>query len=358
MRAGDSAGRAASSAAAALALERLEQRGLLAADVGAGTAVQHDRHTAEQVLPAAELLERRAEHLVRAVVLAAQVDEDVMRLVRVGGDQAALEEAERDALHDLAILERARLGLVRVDDEVVRLRQRLRLGDEAPLATGRESCAAAAAEVAGHQLLDHLVRRQRAGTCERGEAARLEVLLERPDRAAVRAAEDELGPVVLGSAATERLHERGHVLGCDADALAVALIAITVAQPQPPRHSIVPSANAPSSPRRPRSSEPARSKASSTCCAPRAAHEMFVHTSTVVRAPGSSHVVEGRDRQAVGGRHIECVRDLAQRLGGSHSVLLLRQVQAMALPNVGPDRPVDPAMRLASCVALICRRRP
>ena len=46
-------------------------------------------------------------------------------------DQAALDEAVRDARHDLVVLEAAGLGLVRVDDEVVRVRVLVRLRDEA-----------------------------------------------------------------------------------------------------------------------------------------------------------------------------------------------------------------------------------
>ena len=62
------------------------------------------------------------EHLPLALVLAADVDEDVLRLDPPRRDQAALEEPERDAQHDLAVLERPGLGLVGVDDEVVRAR--------------------------------------------------------------------------------------------------------------------------------------------------------------------------------------------------------------------------------------------
>jgi len=71
--------------------------------------MENERDPAEQVAPPAQLFERGAKHLVRPVVLTAQVDEDVARLVRIRRDQTTLEEAERDALHDLAVLERARL---------------------------------------------------------------------------------------------------------------------------------------------------------------------------------------------------------------------------------------------------------
>jgi hypothetical protein len=52
-----------------------------------------------------ELLERADEHLVRAGVLAADVHEHVLRVDGVRGDQAALDEAVRDARHDLVVLE-------------------------------------------------------------------------------------------------------------------------------------------------------------------------------------------------------------------------------------------------------------
>ena len=54
----------------------------------------------------AHRLERVAQDLELALVLAADVDEDVLRLDPVRRDEAALEEAERDAQHDLAVLER------------------------------------------------------------------------------------------------------------------------------------------------------------------------------------------------------------------------------------------------------------
>ena len=146
---------------AALALERLEERRLLAADVRARAAVDDDGDAARRSR-LAHRLERVAEDLELVLVLAADVDEHVLRLDRVRRDQAALEEPERDAQHDLAVLERAGLGLVRVDDEVVRLRELVRLGDERPLAARREACAAAAAQPRGLELGDDVVRRHRA----------------------------------------------------------------------------------------------------------------------------------------------------------------------------------------------------
>ena len=175
----------------ALALERLEERRLLAADVRPGAPVEHDRDAAEEIgLP--HRLERVAEDLELALVLAADVDEHVLRLDAVRRDEAALEEAERDAQHDLAVLEAARLGLVRVHDEVVRLRELLRLRDERPLAPGREERAAAAAQARGVELGDDVVGRQRTRLAQRREAAAGDVRVDVEHRAAVGAREDDL----------------------------------------------------------------------------------------------------------------------------------------------------------------------
>ena len=140
---------------AAPALERVEQRRLLAADVGAGAAVDGHVHLAEEAR-LARLVDGRLQDLVLGQVLAADVDEDVLRLDRVRGDQAALEQPVRHARHHLAVLERARLGLVGVDDQVLRLRALA--VDQRGLAAHREAGAAAAAQVRLLQLGDQLVR--------------------------------------------------------------------------------------------------------------------------------------------------------------------------------------------------------
>ena len=177
---------------AAVALEGLEQRGLLAADVGAGAPVEDDRHAAEE-LRLAQLVERRDEDLPLVLVLAADVDEHVLRLDSARGDQAALEEAERDAEHDLAVLERAGLGLVRVDDEVVGPRVLVGLRNEAPFAARREERAAAAAQARRVELGDDLLRRHLPRAAEGGQPADRLVRREVGDRAAVGAGEDDLG---------------------------------------------------------------------------------------------------------------------------------------------------------------------
>ena len=56
---------------------------------------------AAEELRLARLLDRGGEDLVLRQVLAADVDEDVGRLDRVRGDEAALDEPVRDGRHDL-----------------------------------------------------------------------------------------------------------------------------------------------------------------------------------------------------------------------------------------------------------------
>ena len=89
------------------------------------------------------------EHPPRADVLAPDVDEGRVAADRVGRDQHPLDQGVGIALEDVAVLERPRLALVGVDDEIDGARALLR--DEAPLRRRREAGAAQAAEV---RLLD------------------------------------------------------------------------------------------------------------------------------------------------------------------------------------------------------------
>jgi hypothetical protein len=133
---------------AALAFERGEQARRLAAHVGAGAAVDDEvarevraEERLSEVAGGVRLLERARDAPVRQVELAADVDERVPHLQRVGGDQHRLEEQVRRALEDPAVLEGARLALVGVGAEVVRLA--VVEVDHAPLAPGGEVGAAA-----------------------------------------------------------------------------------------------------------------------------------------------------------------------------------------------------------------------
>jgi len=86
-------------------------------------------------------------------VLAAYVDECVLRTHSVTGDQQPFDHPERIAVHEHAVFERTGLALVGIADHIA--------GPgiarcELPLQAGRESRAAAADQLAGLHLGDHL----------------------------------------------------------------------------------------------------------------------------------------------------------------------------------------------------------
>src|SRR6266536_1805850 len=105
-----------------LALQRGQQRGLLAADVGARAAMQHHLEveagaldvTAEQATLIG-LPDRGGQAPAGEAALAAQVDERLLAADRVGRNDRALDQRVRVALDQLHVLEGARLALVGVD---------------------------------------------------------------------------------------------------------------------------------------------------------------------------------------------------------------------------------------------------
>ena len=136
---------------AAEALERAEQRRLLAADVRAGAAVQHD----VEVVPAAEHVGAEQPRRVRLVqralqdpplpqVLAADVDERGVALDRARGDRGPLDQRVRLSLDELAVVAGPRLGFVEVHHHVRGLAGVHR--HERPLHAGGEAGAAAPAQ--------------------------------------------------------------------------------------------------------------------------------------------------------------------------------------------------------------------
>ena len=171
-----------------LALQRLHQRGFLAADVGAGAehVVQVDVDAAaEDVLaqPAVgvglgggflEVLERLVVELAAQVVVADRA------ACRVAGDRHALDHRMRVVAQDVAVLGGARLGLVGIAEDVF-LHAGV-LGHEAPLQPGREARAAAAAQSGLLDHLDHVGGRDLVfeDLAQRAVAAGLEVVLVRP----------------------------------------------------------------------------------------------------------------------------------------------------------------------------------
>src|SRR5690606_12068690 len=181
---------------AAAALERVHEARLFTADVGARAAVQRDVDVdagAEDVLAGQPggvgVLDGAGQDLRRLEELAADVDVDVLRADRVSADQRALDELVRRPADQLAVLEGARLGLVRVDEQVVRLA--VVLGHGAPLDAGREAGAAAAAQPALLDHLDDLIAAHAERLLERLVAVPLLPTSERPGlRVAERLTED------------------------------------------------------------------------------------------------------------------------------------------------------------------------
>ena len=149
---------------AAIALDRLEERRLLAAHIRAGADAQLDLDADVRAV------DRVLQPLVRERVLRADVDERALAAGRVRGDRDRLDQPERILLHEDAVLERAGLGLVGVADEVVR---RCRLTrDRLPLHPGRERSAAAAEQRGGLDELDHALGPELARALEGLELGR------------------------------------------------------------------------------------------------------------------------------------------------------------------------------------------
>ena len=174
---------------AALTFERLEERGLLAADVRARPAVQDDRDSAQQTRPS-RLVERGAHDLELVEVFAADVDEHALRSDSMSRDQTAFDQPVRREPHHVAILVRAGLRLVGVHDEVHGLSRVL--GEERGLAPHREAGAAASAQGRVRDLVDYRLRLERPRLRKRLVAAHRAVLVE-------------TGQVVLRGARREKL---------------------------------------------------------------------------------------------------------------------------------------------------------
>ena len=154
---------------ARLALEGLDQRRLLAADVGTGTPAQHDAAGRRQA-GGLEFGDGLAQHLVQARVFVPQVDVAGAGLDHLGTDQHALQELVGRALQVVTILDRARLALVGVDHHV----SRRRLGaHEGPLAEGREARTAETPQARGLEHRAQLVNAHPPGAqrLEQREAA-------------------------------------------------------------------------------------------------------------------------------------------------------------------------------------------
>ena len=154
------------------ALQRVQQRGLLAADVGAGTRVHDDLQVvagAQDVGAGVPGRVRLPDRLLQTAYhmqhLASDVNECVIGADRVRGDDHSLDQGVRGGHHQRDVLAGPGLGFIGVDHEVLGLRVVLR--DEAPLHPGRKARSAAAAQAGvlheGHDVCRfHLQRRPQA----------------------------------------------------------------------------------------------------------------------------------------------------------------------------------------------------
>ena len=249
----------------------------------------------------------------------------VSQLDRVRRDQAALDQPVRDGEHDLAVLEGARLRLVRVDDEVGRLAGALR--EEARLAAGREEGAAAAAEARVEDLLDDLRRLHRARLRERLEAAGGAVVGELRQR---RRPRRPPGRRTAQASATCGAPPRSPARPAARHALAVAVVdrddgapaAAAGALDGAQRHLAVLGRLARAD------AELGLERLQHLLRADERAGDVRADLDEVP-ADGLQvvHVVEGRDRHAVRGRLVERLGDLAERLGREPAVALLREPQ-------------------------------
>ena len=173
----------------ALALEALQHRGLLAADVGTradpdleverqvGAEHRRTEHTA-----AVGDLDGGAQRLGGRGVLRAEVDVAHAGADGTSGDQHALDQGERVTLHEHPVGVRAGVALVGVAADVLLLaavRTATGLHHRLPLDPGREAGAAASAQPRLGDLLGHLLRREVEGSAQSGETAVLLVLVER-----------------------------------------------------------------------------------------------------------------------------------------------------------------------------------
>ena len=128
------------------ALERVDERGLLAGDVAAGAGVHEQleapgraEHMGAEIARGLGLGDGPLQALGGQHVLAAQKNVAAARLDRIARDDHGLDQLMRGAFHEQAILEGAGLHLIGIADQVLLPRRILAHRHEAPLDAGRES---------------------------------------------------------------------------------------------------------------------------------------------------------------------------------------------------------------------------
>ncbi len=151
---------------AALALDRGDQRRLLAADEGAGAELQvqveapaRAEDVVAEVPSCLGVGDRLGKPLHGERILGAHVDVALVRADRVAADDHALEHGVRVAVQDGGVHEGAGVALVGVADEVLHVARRLTR--ELPLGAGREAGPATAADARRRDLVDDLLGRHR-----------------------------------------------------------------------------------------------------------------------------------------------------------------------------------------------------
>ena len=150
-------------------------------------------HVVAEEAARACLVERVLERVLRLGVLAADVEVAPFAPGRVGGDRHRLDQRERVELHDHAVLERSRLRLVGVADEVVRAHRLPR--DGLPLDAGREGGAAAPLQLRVLQLADDALRAELDRAPQGLVAAARAVVVQRSRRRPRRARKQAQGRV-------------------------------------------------------------------------------------------------------------------------------------------------------------------
>src|SRR5436309_4695949 len=147
-------------------LNRLHQRGFLAADVAAGTDEDFEfeiKFTAEDFFPeeagataAANLF---AKDFFLEMVLMANVEDSALRAGDDAGDEHSFDEEMRKMRHDEAVFDRAGLAFIGIAYDVF---HRVALfADEIPLHAGRKSGAAHTAKFRSLELSDDIVEGSR-----------------------------------------------------------------------------------------------------------------------------------------------------------------------------------------------------
>ena len=144
-----------------VALQALQQRGLLAADIGTGPqpdleleGLARAEHGGAQNPGIARLQNRPLQRLMGVRIFRAQIDVALGRADRDRGDRHALDQQEGIAFHQHPVGEGAAIALVGIADDVFLFRPGV--VDGLPFDSGREAGAAAAAQAGFPDLLDDL----------------------------------------------------------------------------------------------------------------------------------------------------------------------------------------------------------